>query len=111
MNEQDPLDQLLDSWKAPEPSPSLDARVRAGFAAKHPSFWRRMWSMRISIPAPVFALALLVISIAAFWQWRPSATPAPLPAAPQGGYLTRVEAAGFQPLPDGDVRIIRTSSK
>lgn len=113
MNEQDPLRSLLQEWEAPEPSAALDARVRAAYrAVRRPTFWERLWSIRVSIPAPVLAAAVLLM-VAGLWLERRSMPPQrPAPAAPAaGGYLTRLEAAGFQPLPDGEIRVIRSGAK
>ena len=116
MDEKDPLTTLLREWEAPEPHPSLDARVRAACRAACapaavPPLWLRIWHMRVTIPVPVLAVALLIV--AALWlQFRPRAT---APAAPtvrpapvaSPGYMTRIENTGFQPLRDGATRIIR----
>jgi membrane-associated protease RseP (regulator of RpoE activity) len=112
MNEPDPLNSLLKEWQAPDPSPAGEARVRAAYrAVQRPSLWQRLWSARITIPVPVLA-ALLLVVVAAWWLLpvarsvtvRPASTATPT----SGGYVTRVEAAGFQPLPDGAVRVIRS---
>jgi hypothetical protein len=109
MNEHDPLRPLLHEWQAPEPSPALDARVRAAYrAGQQAPWWLRIWSFRVSIPIPVLAAALLLIA-ASVWIERRS-TPPVRPAAPSG-YITRLESAGFQPLPDGDVRVIRSGER
>jgi hypothetical protein len=112
MNERDPLDLILRDWEAPEPSPALDARIRAAYrAARPPTGWQRFWWMRVSIPVPVLAAALLLIA-AGLWlfRWQPAVRPAP--AAPPGGsYMTRLETAGFQPLPNGAIRVIRSGER
>jgi hypothetical protein len=113
MNEKDPLRSVLHEWEAPEPSAALEARVRAAYRARRrPTFWERLWSFRVSIPAPVLAAAVLMI-VAGLWiERRPVPPQRPAPAAPAaGGYMTRLEAAGFQPLPDGEIRIIRSGVK
>src|SRR5260370_18626879 len=92
----------------------MDTRVlaayRAGYRPGHrPSPWRRFCPARVSIPVPV--LAALVVILTAFWfQFRvqpPVVQPGRV-APPGEGYLTRMEAAGFQPLPDGGIRVIRS---
>jgi len=112
MNEHDPLDSVLREWKAPEPSSAVDARVRAAYRSVHrPSLWRRIWSAQVTVPVPVLAAVLLLLLAPALWlQFRPQ-TPAPQPAivAPAStGYITRIETAGFQPLPNGATRVIRS---
>ena len=112
MKENDPLNSVLREWKAPEPPSTVDARVRAAYQAAHrPSLWRRIWSAQVTIPVPALAAALLLLLAPVLWlQLRPR-PPAPLPAAvtPAGsGYMTRLETAGFKPLPDGATRVIRS---
>ena len=105
MKEQDPLQSLLREWEAPEPPPAMDARVRAAYrAARRGSWLERLWTFRVSIPVPVLAAVLLLLAVGV-WIERRSSPPVP-PAAPSG-YITRLESAGFQPLPDGQVRVIR----
>ena len=98
MSENDPLQAVLREWKTPEPSESLDERVRAGFrAARAPSPWSRFLGARISVPVPVLAAAMLLIAVAYLVEFRPT------PSVPrrQPGVVTRLEATGFQPVPDG----------
>ena len=105
MKEQDPFHTLLQKWEAPELPAALDARVRAAYRdAVKPTLWQRMWSFRISIPVPVLAAALLLV-MAGVWLTR-SGPPA-RPASAPSGYVTRLESAGFQPLPEGATRVIR----
>jgi hypothetical protein len=105
MKERDPLDTLLREWEAPEPPPALDSRVRASYRnSVKLSLWQRMWSFRVSIPVPVLAAALLLV-MAGVWLTR-SGPPA-RPAAVPPGYVTRLDSAGFRPLPDGATRVIR----
>lgn len=105
MKEQDPLQSLLREWEAPEPPPAMDARVEAAYrASQRGSLWQRLWTFRVSIPVPVLAAALLLIA-AGVWIERRSSPPV-RPSSP-AGYITRLESAGFQPLPDGAVRVIR----
>ncbi|MGH7555444.1 MAG: hypothetical protein ACREMQ_20785 [Longimicrobiales bacterium] len=109
MKQHDPLHSVLQEWEAPEPSPAMDARVRAAYRTRHQaSLWERFWSVRVSIPVPALA-ALLLIAAALWLQFRPR-LPVSQPATvtpPTGGYTTRIETAGFQPLPDGAIRVIR----
>lgn len=102
MMERDPLDRVLQEWQALEPPAALEARLLAAYrAAARPSPWRRFLDARVSVPAPVLAM-LLVIIAALLLQFRWGA---PLPQIP--GYVTRIEATGFQPLRDGAVRVVR----
>ena len=104
MREQDPLQSLLRDWDAPEPPPAMDARIRAAYRAVYPpSPWRLFWHARVSLPAPALA-ALLLIVIALFLEFRPVPAPASLEA--DRGYVTRLDATGFQPLPNGAARVV-----
>lgn len=107
MKEQDPLHSLLREWEAPEPPAALDARVRAAYRQTvRPPWWRQMWSVRISIPAPLLVAAMLLLAFGVWLQTRSVPPARPSPASP--GYVTRLESAGFQPLPDGATRVIRS---
>jgi hypothetical protein len=102
MSEIDPLRPVLREWEAPEPSAALDARVRAGFRAfQTPSPWGRFWTARVSVPVPVLAAVGLLLALAWVVEFRPAA-PSPRPP----GVVTRLEATGFQPLPDGMARVV-----
>ena len=104
MMENDHLNSLLGEWKAPEPPAALDVRLKAAYrAAYRPSFWRLFWMTRIPVPAPALAvLAILVFAL--FLQFRS----VQVPVAPRAdrGYVTRMEATGFQPLPNGAARVV-----
>ena len=119
MKENDPLHSLLGEWEAPAPSPGFDARVARAAAAyrekRAPSWWQRIWTVRVTIPLPVFA-ALLVLAAVLWMQFRGgSPVPEPAPTATatpsDGGYLSRLDSSGFQPLPDGAARVVRKESK
>jgi len=100
----DSLNHTLREWQAPEPSPALDAHMLAAFRAGYRrSPWRTFWSARISVPAPALALGLILV-LAIFLQFR--STPAPVAPRVDRGYVTRLEATGFQPLPDGAARVV-----
>ena len=100
MSEFDPLRRVLREWVSPEPSAALDARVRADFrAAQAPSPWRRIWTARVSVPVPVLAAVVLLLAVAWLVEIRPGMPQPTVPRAP--GVVTRLEASGFQPLPDG----------
>ena len=104
MMENDPLDPVLHEWQAPEPPAAMDARALAAFrTAHHPSPWNRFLRARVSVPVPVLA-ALMLIVAALLLQFRWGEPRPPLPQIP--GYVTRIEASGFQPLREGAVRVV-----
>ena len=113
MNEDDPLNSLLREWQAPDARAALDARVRKAYRGLHrPSLWRLIWSARVTIPVPVLA-ALLLIAAVLWLQFRPRphvVQPA-ITVLGAGEYMTRIETAGFKPLPDGATRVIRAGER
>jgi hypothetical protein len=108
---------MLREWQAPDPPADLDRRVLAAYRAAHvPSPWRIFWTARISVPVPVLA-ALLLLAAALFVQYRARAPqPRPplrmetvlMPLNGGSGCVTRLDATGFQPLPNGAARIVRS---
>ncbi len=105
MSENDPLRAVLQEWKAPEPSAALDGNIRAGFRAAQPrSGWAQFWSARVSVPLPALmcAAAMVLLMVAAcVFALRPS-PPAP---AQRPGVVTRIEATGFLPVPEGSALV------
>jgi hypothetical protein len=105
MIDPDSLDALLrEEWKAPEPTAALEQRMTFAYrSAVRPSVWWRFWKFRVSVPAPVLVAAMLTILALLLWL-RPTAPPAVSPEA--NSVVTRLNASGFQPLPNGEARII-----
>ena len=104
MMENDPLRSVLREWQAPEPRAEIESRLRREFRARHPrSPWTAFWRLRIRIPAPALAVVALVL-LALFLQIRTA--PAPVSPRAGGGYVTRLDATGFQPLPNGAARVV-----
>jgi hypothetical protein len=105
MKEPDSLDDLLrEEWKAPEPSAELDQRVTSAYRSevRRPAAWKQFWKMRVSVPAP--ALLVAAVAIVALVAWlRPATPPAP---AQSPGVVTQLNASGFQPLPNGEARVV-----
>jgi hypothetical protein len=105
MIERDPLDSVLREWQAPEPSAELDREMLAAYRsaiARPVPFWQRFWSTRISVPAPALVVAAIAIIALVLWL-RPAAQPSlPDPS----GVVTQLNATGFQPLPNGEARVI-----
>jgi hypothetical protein len=103
MSGNDPLRAVLREWQAPEPSAALDERVRAGFrAARAPSLWAQFLTARITVPVPVLAAAMVLLALAWYIGFRPASPAAP---ARRPGVVTRLEATGFQPVPNGPALI------
>lgn len=100
--EDDRLRALLEEWRAPEPPAEMDGRVRATFRAAHPPVWRSIWTARITVPVPVLA-ALVLIVLTLLVALRP----APPGAPTMSRYVTRLSATGFQPVPNGEARIVK----
>jgi hypothetical protein len=113
MKENDPLHSVLREWAAPEPSSAVEEGLRAGFRGlQRPSLWQRVWSAEVRIPVPVLAALLLVAVVSVlYFRPRPSAAPPSTAAPPSETYMSRIEAAGFQPLRDGATRVIRSGEK
>jgi hypothetical protein len=104
MMENDPLDSVLHEWQAPPPPTSLDARVLAAYRQSvRPALWRRFLQARVTIPVPVIAILILILAVVLIRIRIDRRSPLPQ----IGGYVTRIESAGFQPLPEGDARIVR----
>ena len=109
MKETDLLDALLREWKLSEPTVGLDQRVIAAYRSAvrrdrvSARVWRRFWTTRVSIPAPALVAAALAIFALFLWL-LPSAAPAMWRDTP--GAVTRLNASGFQPLPNGDARVV-----
>jgi hypothetical protein len=102
--EDDKLRAVLREWEAPAPDPAMDARVRAAWRALRQPAWRRIWTARVSIPVPVLAALLLVAALLLmkFSVVRPTEV-AP---SQTGGFVTQGNARGFQPVPNGEARVI-----
>ena len=105
MREPDSLDTLLREWKSPEPTVELDRRVTSAYrsAVRPPAAWKQFWKLRVSVPAPALVAAALAIFALFFWL-RPS--PAPSSSPETFGVVTRLNASGFQPLPNGQARVV-----
>lgn len=109
MKEPDSLESLLREWKAPDPAAELDREVVTAYrsAVRQPSppplSWRRFWAMRVTVPAPALLAAALLIVGVFLWLRPPSAPPAQPGAS---DVVTSLNARGFQPLPNGEARVI-----
>jgi hypothetical protein len=105
MNKIDPLRSLLREWEVPEPSQALDTSMRDAFRQMHtPSIWNHLWRMQVSVPVPILAAAVLVVMIALMIQFRSNPSSQRMLSFPQ--LATRIDAPGFQPLPNGNAQIV-----
>ena len=111
MTEHDPLHALLREWKAPEPTPELDAGIAAAYreavgrdAVPRRPILRRFWRARVSLPAPVLAAGVLAALAVFLWVRVASPPPTALPAT--SDLVTHLDATGFQALPNGEARVI-----
>src|SRR5258708_31468080 len=102
-------DACLGEWKSAEPRGELDRGVPSAYrpVVRPPRFflrvWRQFWTMRVSLPAPALVVAALAIFTLFFWL-RPPAAPVASPVT--SGVVTRLNASGFRPLPDGEARVV-----
>jgi hypothetical protein len=109
MKEPDSLDALLHEWKLAEPTAELDRRVTSAYRSavrpprSSPQVWRQFWTKRVSVPVPALVAAALAIFGLIFWL-RPAEAPAVSPE--RSAVVTRLNASGFQPLPNGQAEVI-----
>jgi hypothetical protein len=109
MTEHDPLRALLREWQAKEPSPEMDERIATayrdavGLEARRAPILLRFWRTRVSVPAPVLAVGVLLV-VAVFVWFRGAVASRTVPVTPNA--VTRLNATGFQPLPNGEARVI-----
>jgi hypothetical protein len=108
MIEHDPFNKLLQEWQAPDLPPYLEERI-AGVCRtevpstdRRPPYYRRWWTARVRIPVPLMGLAILLVAML-FW-FRSKSAPS-LPPDP-AGVVTRVNATEFEPLPNGEARLV-----
>jgi hypothetical protein len=105
MKEFDSIHALLrEEWKSPEPTAELDRRVTEAYrsAVRPKPAWQQFWTMRVSVPAPVLFIAAVAIVALVIWL-RPAASPAP---TERSGVVTELNVSGFQPLPNGEARVV-----
>jgi hypothetical protein len=108
MIETDPLSSLLREWKAPEPAPGLDQRIVDAYRTARPDAERRtpawwgFWKARVSVPVPVLVAAMVVFALLIWFRPKPVSPP-----PDSANVVTRLSAAGYQPLPNGEARIVQ----
>jgi hypothetical protein len=72
--EQDPeIRHLIRGWAPPDPALGMDERMERRLAARRSPLWTRRFELRVSIPAPLVAAALLVAVVLgnALYRSRP----------------------------------------
>jgi hypothetical protein len=111
MTEPDSLDKLLREWKSPEPAEQMDESVlHAWRSAVQPTVQvpraRNFWTMRINIPAPALLAGVIAVAVLLLWLRRPDASVVHEAAPQTRGIVTQLDARGFEPLPNGEARII-----
>ncbi len=102
MTEHDRLGNLLREWPAAEPSAAFDERVLLAYRKTRVTFWHRIWKTRVSVPLPVLVFAAMIVFAVVFWL---RSTP-PGPPQTGKGIITQVDGGGFQPVPNGEARVI-----
>jgi hypothetical protein len=93
MERDEELRKLLRQWEAPEPGRKLDARVWNTVRQARPPR-RRVW-------LPIAAGVILVAVSAKLW----------MPHAHSGNIETRVDAAGFRPVADGIITVVKAGEE
>ena len=112
MSERDPMHYLLREWKSPEPGTDFDDRVASAYWAEFPigrrgqPVLRRFWKARVSVPLPVLLAAMAAVVLFLWLRPAPAPAAAPSSAEPPSGVLTHLNVSGFQPLPNGDARVV-----
>jgi hypothetical protein len=110
MTEKDPLNALLRKSKSPDPGPEFDDRVLDSYRAAFPirerplPVWRRLWSARVSVPLPFLLAGVAVLAALLLW-FRPEPAPS-APTQDRANVVTRLNATGFVPLPNGAARVV-----
>ena len=103
MMESDPLRAVLREWEAPEPGAGLDARVRDAWRSRCPARGRRVWAARLRVLVPVsIALSLVLAAVLI----KPVARTGTESYVTPDSYVTKLDAAGLRPVPNGVARVV-----
>lgn len=108
MTEPDPLRDVLREWVPIDPPPELDRRVLLAYRQARTPVWQRVWRTRVSIPVPVLVVAAMIVA-ALLFLLRPGPSQAAPASANGANVVTELDRAGFQPLPNGEVRVVPVS--
>jgi hypothetical protein len=109
------LQRLLEEWKAPAASDSLDRRVLASYRAhvRPRPLWRRFFTASVRVPLPVAVAALLLFAFA-LWGARPRTAPLESAQSPiiiqnasqQETTVGGPSLAGFRPVEEMSVSVV-----
>lgn len=133
----DQLNDILQAWRAPRPSPPLEACSLEAFRRRRGSFWRWFIAGSLRVPVPMAAAFIIVLIYSGFRLWRPPAAPqivvqtrtveVPVvrervvtrtvfverPATPPGSHRAAPLVAGtlrdFQPVTEFAPRVVRST--
>jgi hypothetical protein len=87
------LTRLIKSWRAPSPGTDFDRRMLSAFRGRAP-WWQRWWTMRIEVPLPALAAALVVVLFLGILLVR-------------GRFDRPIQAGGWQPVAEPTLKVIR----
>jgi hypothetical protein len=110
------LQRLLEEWKAPSASDSLDRRILASYRAhvRPRPLWRRFFTASVRVPLPV-AIAAALVFVFALWGARPRTAPLQSAATLTGlrqasqeeiRVVSRASLAGFMPVEEMSVSVV-----
>lgn len=88
--------QLVKSWRVPAASGELDRRMLSAFRRRIP-WWRRRWTIRIDIPMPALAAAVIVALLLGTLLVR-------------ARFSQSTEAGGWHPVAEPTLKVIRNEA-
>jgi hypothetical protein len=119
LSDDEELRTLLRSWEVEGAPPHLAGRVLEGYRSLvgRPRWWRKLLAMPVRLPAPVaVALAALLLALG-YLAGRGTPVPGSAPPPPEMmaaeaqvarfPLMTQTQLAGFQPLDEVKVEILR----
>jgi len=111
MKEHDPLNSVLREWEGPGTAIRRGRARSRGLPAGTPPVAVAAHLVRASdYPRPRAGGGVPAAACTVLWLQLRRGRPRRSPRSDAGGtgYMTRVETAGFKPLPDGATRVIRS---
>jgi hypothetical protein len=82
MDQEPELHEVVRKWKAGPNTPAFDERMMARFRSRGDSFWRKRLEIRVVLPAPLVAAAMMIVIAGGLWL------------------ITRHAAPSYEPVPD-----------